>query len=308
MTDTGIEKKPTEERIPDSVGKALPPRKTMTWFSRLDGYDFATVILVAALVVVALLTFRDYAVSNDEPVQHHYGELILRYYASGFRDLSVFNFENLYLYGGLFDIVAVGLSHPLPIEPYALRHILCALIGVGGIGAAALTARLIAGPRAGFIAAIALSVCGTWYGTMFNHTKDVPFAAAMMGAILFLIRIAHSLPKPRAGHVVAFGLLAGAALGMRSLGLLLFIYAGLAIILYLPRPWLGRAGAHWRFVLESSLRMLPGLLLAYVLMLLAWPWAALAPLNPIRGLLAFSQFHYDIQTVLDGTVYQMAHV
>ena len=42
-------------------------------------------------------------------VQHHYGELILNYYASGFKDQSVFHFENLYLYGGLFDIIAVSL-------------------------------------------------------------------------------------------------------------------------------------------------------------------------------------------------------
>ena len=32
-------------------------------------------------------------------------------------------------------------------------------------------------------------------------------------------------------------------------------------------------------------------MLAYVIMILAWPWAALAPLNPIRGLLAFSEFN-----------------
>jgi Dolichyl-phosphate-mannose-protein mannosyltransferase len=306
MTDTSIETKPAGERLPGSAGTALSLRTAMRWFSRFDFHDVATVILITALVVLAFLTFRDYAISNDEPVQHHYGELILRYYASGFHDRSLFSFENLYLYGGLFDIIAVGLGHLVPIDPYALRHILCALIGLSGIGAAALTARLIAGPRAGLIAAIALSVCGAWYGTMFNHTKDIPFAAAMMGAILFLIRIAHSLPRPRAGDAAAFGLLAGAALGMRSMGLLLLIYAGCAMILYLPRPWLGRASR--RFVLESSLRMAPGLVLAYAIMILAWPWAALAPLNPIRGLFAFSQFHYDIQTVLDGKVYQMAHV
>ena len=310
MTNTSIDT--TEERIPGSAGRALSLRRAMRRFTSLDGHDVATVILLAALVVLAFLTFRDYAISNDEPVQHHYGELILRYYASGFHDRSVFNFENLYLYGGLFDIIAVGLSHVLPLDPYALRHILCALIGVSGIGAAALTARLIAGPRAGLIAAIALSVCGAWYGTMFNHTKDIPFAAAMTGAMLVLIRIAHALPRPRAGDVAAFGLLAGAALGMRSLGLLLLIYVGVAIALYLPRPfylprsWLDRAGR--RFVVESLLRIAPGLLLVYAVMILAWPWAALAPLNPIRGLFAFSQFHYDIRTVLDGKIYEMAHV
>ena len=61
-------------------------------------------------------------------------------------------------------------------------------------------------------------------------------------------------------------------------------------------------------MIDSSLRLLPALLLAYVIMILAWPWAALAPLNPIRGLLAFSEFQYDIRTVLAGQVYEMANV
>jgi hypothetical protein len=53
--------------------------------------------------------------------------------------------------------------------------------------------------------------------------------------------------------------------------------------------------------------MLPAVLLAYVIMILAWPWAPLAPLNPIRGLLAFSEFQYAIRTVLAGQVYEMAN-
>ena len=46
---------------------------------------------------------------------------------------------------------------------------------------------------------------------------------------------------------------------------------------------------------------------AYIIMILAWPWAALAPLNPIRGLLAFSEFQYAVRTVLAGQVYEMAN-
>ena len=42
--------------------------------------------------------------------------------------------------GGLFDLVVAALGHLVPIDPYDLRHILCALIGIGGIGAAAATA------------------------------------------------------------------------------------------------------------------------------------------------------------------------
>ncbi len=296
----------TAERAPGIANSSWS--RSLSWKARFNPYDVATVVLIAALVVIALLTFKDYAISNDEGVQHHYGELIVAYYTSGFADQSVFKFQNLYLYGGLFDIIAVVLGHLVPIDPYHLRHILCALIGIGGIGAAAATARLIAGPRAALIAAVALSACGAWYGAMFNHTKDIPFAAAMMGATFFLIRIARLLPAPRAGDVAAFGLLAGAALGMRVLGLLLVVYAVAAIALYLPRPWFGHGGARWRFAIESSLRLLPALLAAYAIMILAWPWAALAPLNPIRGLLLFSEFQYGIRTLLAGQVYQMANV
>ena len=56
---------------------------------------------------------------------------------------------------------------------------------------------MIAGPRAGLLAGLALALCGVWYGGMFNHTKDVPFAAAMMGATFFLLRAARDLPDPR---------------------------------------------------------------------------------------------------------------
>jgi Dolichyl-phosphate-mannose-protein mannosyltransferase len=293
------------ERLRDTADNALSRRKAIQRNAPIDAYDIATAVILAALVIIALCTFRDYAISNDEGVQHHYGELIIAYYTSGFADQRLFNFQNLYLYGGLFDVVSIILGHLIPLDPYDLRHILCALVGIGGIGAAAATARMIAGPRAGLIAAVGLSVCGAWYGSMFNHTKDIPFAAAMVGATLFLIRIARRLPSPRAGDIVAFGLLAGAALGLRVIGLLLVIYAGLAIALYRPRPG---PDARWRFVIESSTRLLPALLLAYLIMIVAWPWAALAPLNPIRGLFAFSEFQYPIRTALAGQIYEMANV
>jgi hypothetical protein len=296
------------ERISGTADRIPPLRDALRWTARAEFHDIATLVLLAALIVVALLTYKDYAISNDEGVQHHYAELIVAYYASGFIDQSVFGFQNLYLYGGLFDIIAVALNHVIPIDPYDLRHILCALIGIGGIGAAAAAARLIAGPRAGLIAAVSLMLCGAWYGSMFNHTKDISFAAAMMGATLFLIRIARRLPSPRAGDIAAFGLLAGAALGTRVLGLLLVIYAGFAIVLYLPRPWLGRDRTPVRFAVKSFACILPALALAYVVMILAWPWAALAPLNPIRGLLAFSEFNYSIRTVFAGQIYEMADV
>ena len=61
-------------------------------------------------------------------------------------------------------------------------------------------------------------------------------------------------------------------------------------------------------MIESSLRLLPALVLAYVIMIAAWPWAGLAPLNPLRAMFEFDDFNYPIRTLLSGRVYTMADV
>lgn len=276
--------------------------------SRLDFFDAATALIVAALLILALLTFDQYAISNDEEVQHRYGELIVAYYTSGFVDRTLFEFKNLYLYGGLFDIVAVLFAKAFPIfDVFAIRHVLSALCGIGGIVATALTARLIAGPRTGTLAALMLAVCGVWYGGMFNHTKDIPFAAAMIGATYFLLRGCRDLPTPRWRDVLGFGLLAGMALGLRAIALLLAGYLLLAIV---AQAFVTQD--HWRarlqFALHAAVRFLPALALAYILMIAAWPWASIAPLNPIRAIFAFAHFHYSIRTIVAGQIFEMADV
>ena len=289
----------TSQLEPQRPVPGTHPRSAGPW-------DIAAWILLAALAVLALLTFRDYAISNDEEVQHRYGELIVAYYQSGMTDRSVFEYKNLYLYGGLFDTVAVLLARVIPADVFAIRHVMCAITGIGGLAAVWATARLLAGPRAGLLALAALAVCGPWFGSMFNHTKDIPFAAAMMGATYFLIRATRGLPRPRLTDLAFFGLLLGMALGQRALGLLLVFYVPLAIAIHVPAP-VTAAGAA-RFVLRSLLLFVPALALGYLIMIAAWPWAALSLFNPIRGLFAFAHFQYPIPTRLAGETFLMADV
>jgi hypothetical protein len=158
------------------------------------------------------------------------------------------------------------------------------------------------------LAAVALAVCGTWYGAMFNHTKDIPFAAAMMAALYLLMRLGRELPRPRWSLVVLFGVCCGLALGIRVLGLFVVGYAFLAVAVHAP---IGR-GLSWRgalaFAARSALPLTAAFVIAYVIMIAAWPWAGLAPLNPLRALVAFVDLNYPIQTIFDGRVYHMADV
>jgi len=276
--------------------------------SRMNGYDLAAALVFGTLLILVGLTFHHYAISNDEEVQQRYGEFIIAYYASGFTDQALFHFRNLYLYGGLFDVIAVGLERLLPLDPYSVRHLLSASTGIGAIATTWATARAIAGPRAGLLACVALALCGVWYGAMFNHTKDIPFAAAMMGATAVLLRLGRELPRPRWHLVLLFGALGGCALGIRVLGLFLISFAAAVVVAHTP---VGPRGA-WRasvgFLARSALALAPAFLIAYVIMIAAWPWAGLSPLNPLRALFEFSDFHYHIRTVLAGQVYQMDDV
>lgn len=278
-------------------------------------YDYACGILIAGLLLLVALTFRDYGISNDEEVQHRYGELIVAYYSSGFAERAVFDYKNLYLYGGLFDIAAVLLAKILPLDVYSLRHLLSAIVGVAGIGAAAAMARLVSGARAGLITALVLAACGPWFGAMFNHTKDIPFAAAMIGAVYFLMRASRNFPTPHWRDVIGFGLLLGAATGLRAMGFLLIGYAGIAVALAIPlaMPSIAWRSAHGirtmtSFALRSGLRLIPAFALGYLIMIAAWPWAAQAPLNPLRAIFSFAHFHYEIRTIVAGDIYKMADV
>ncbi len=284
------------------------PRRYRFSIHAIDPYDLAFALFILVLFVLVGATFREYAVSNDEGLQHHYGELIVAYYKSGFADKSVFDYGNLYLYGGLFDIIAVLLAHVLPFDPYDIRHVMCAVAGIGGVAAAWATARMIAGPRAGLLAGLALALCGVWYGSMFNHTKDVPFASAMMGATFFLLRAGRDLPVPRRRDILSFGILLGVALGLRATGLLMVCYAGALIAL---RSWNIRQQDRRRFAgvsVRSLLHFIPAFAIGYVIMIASWPWASLAFSNPARAIFAFAHFHYPIQTIIAGQVYYMSNV
>ena len=88
-------------------------REVQQRLARVDRYDAVAVVLFGALIVLVAYTFRDYAISNDEEVQQRYAELIVAYYRSSFVDQS-YSFRNLYLYGGLFNLVALGFAKSAP--------------------------------------------------------------------------------------------------------------------------------------------------------------------------------------------------
>lgn len=285
---------------------ALPLSNTANlrpWSSAQVWDDLARVLLLA-LALVAALTFRDYAITNDEEVQHIYGQKLLSFYLSGFSDWSAFAFKDLFLYGGLFDLLAVIIAPFSTFEEYETRHLLCAAIGILGIAGTWRLGRLVAGPRAGLLAAALLALSGVYYGAMFNNTKDVPFAAGMVWTLYYATRIVQQSPRPGTATVLKFGVALGLTLGIRVGALFAPVYLAMPLLGALALTWRaeGRAAA-LSDARGLALALLPALPVAYGLMALLWPWSVFETLNPLKALFAFATFShlpFTLQTLFDG--------
>src|SRR2546430_16732877 len=92
----------------------------------LDRLAVAVLCIVAA---VALLTFRDYGLSWDDYSHSEYGDLLLKFYASGFADRRALSWVNLYYYGGGFDLLAALAAKVLPFTLFETRRLLGAAGG-----------------------------------------------------------------------------------------------------------------------------------------------------------------------------------
>src|SRR5713101_383770 len=260
-----------------------------------DHLAFALFVAAAALM---LATFTDYGVTWDEDVHNWYGVYVLEYYLSFFRDLRSVEWGDVNNYGAAFDMTAAALNHLSPFGVYETRHLLIGIIGAWKLG------RCLAGPRAGFIAALFLLLTPNYYGQMFNNPKDIPFAVGMVWAMYYLARIAPELPRPRWTLVVKLGIACGLALGVRVGGLLLFGYLGLLLLLFVL--WRGAETRRLGIVIAESWTsfwrvLLPVLLVAWPVMLLFWPWAQQSPLlNPVRAIIYFSHEIFPFPTLFAG--------
>lgn len=284
---------------------SVPPAPARSAAPAAVPWDGLARLLLLGLLVLALLTFRDYSISIDEEVQHIYGKKLLAYYLSGFTDTSAFAFKDLFYYGGLFDLTVAALLPVSPFSEYDTRHLLCALVGVLGIAGTWRLARRLAGPRAGFIAAALLALSGVYYGAMFNNTKDVPFAAGTVWSLYFATRILDQLPRPRLSAVLKFGLVFGMTLAIRVGGVLVAGYLGLALLAAWAVVW--REEGRTRAVTDAGrgvVALLPAIPVALGVMALFWPWVVQEPGNIIRAVQTFSHFPLNIETLFNGQLVQ----
>lgn len=274
-------------------------------------YRYIGIGILSFMAVIVLLTFRHYGVTWDEELQSQYGQAVVDYYASGFKDLRFQEIFNLYLYGGTFDGLASVVDSFTPFSVYETRHLINAMCGLLGLWGTWKLARTIGGEIVGLLALILLATTPMYYGHMFNNPKDIPFATGIVWSIYFMARVFKSLPNPCWRLLLKLGLVYGLTLGVRVGGVMLFAFWVLPLAFYALNSFLKSSEKRTMlsFLRQAAFILiriiLPVAILSYVMMLVCWPWAQQSPVqNPLRALSEFSNFPQDVEVLLDGTTYR----
>src|SRR6185295_3891204 len=190
---------------------------------------FRMLFFIASMILFFLMTTLsfDYGITGDDLDQKLYGEKVLNFYTSFGKDtsclhLKVGNKENLYIYGGLFNMISAAANRYIGgLDEYDMRHLVNALAGFLAILFAGLLARRIGNWMTGFLALLLLATWPQFFGQSMNNPKDIPFALGYVMTIYYLVKLVKELPRPSAKTWVMTTIAIAFTINIRVGGLLL---------------------------------------------------------------------------------------
>jgi len=254
-------------------------------------------IVASLLLLIAMVGFsRDFGFTWDERFQQHYGEEIWDY-LQGRLPRTVFDTHegNQYLYGGLVEVVSVAAQHVVHRDTYVVRHAVNAVIGWSGILICGITAGLLFGRRAGWIAAALLTVSPRYIGDAMNNSKDLPFAAMVMVVLGITLTLDWSRPRLSWARTGWMALCIAIAINIRPLGLALLIYAGGVIgLASLANAILGSEDDRWSRFAGNVGRLVLVAVVCIPAGTIFWPYAQAQPyLRPLSAFVLITQLQWQ---------------
>lgn len=249
------------------------------------------------------LLYDDYGVTWDEGIQASYGELALEYFLSGGDDTRALEHVTLRRYGPAYEIPPAAIYRWLDVPKYPTRHLFTGLTALLALPGLAFLARRFPYRSAPALSVLGLLMLPRFIGHAFNNSKDIPFAIAIIWFTLAAARLladrdfrwrwvlgcALAMALALWARPGAFPILAAWLVVARVSGLVLGPSEGTAV---------GRQAS-------SGLAVWSVVVLAWLLMVLPWPWAHADPLlHPIEAMAATGSFPIEVPVLFNGRIYQ----
>jgi hypothetical protein len=274
--------------------------------SELDRYRFfmrvAAPAASVALLVAMIALSRDFGATWDERALQKLGELIWDLYGGRISRADFFgsfelNFGYTRIYGLLVEFLSAAAQQVVPGDLWVVRHYVNALFGWAGVVFAFLMAARLFGVRAGWLAAALLVCMPRYIADSMNNPKDLPFAVLMLAGTYYIISIKPHYPYFSWPHALKLGIAIALALNVRSMGLMLLGYTGLALAITITaaRDFDHRrlASTAGRFVVIALVALIGGTVF--------WPWAQEQPLTrPVEAFFLASGFSWGNPSLFMG--------
>ena len=188
-----------------------------------------------------------------------------------------------------------------PLGHYETRHLLNAVCGWLTLIGAMKLGSLVGGPSGGFFAVLFLLLSPRFYGHIFNNPKDIPFAMGYVWSLYYLVRTLPYWPRIPQGLIFKLGITIGLALGVRVGGLLLIAYLlmiwGFTLLCQLHEK---NGTGLYETVRKGGGSCLQVVLIAWAVMLVAWPWAQGSLLRPFQALEEMAHFDWNNEVLFRG--------
>ena len=272
--------------------------------SRRDLARWTFVVLAAVLLPLMVWWSFDFGVTWDEKPRHRYGEFIWEFFR-GERTRAQFRETGGHLYGGLFDVICVGLEQWIPGNRYVIRHAVNAVFGwIGIVYCGRLAARLF-GRWTGVLAMVLLAASPRYFADSMNNPKDVPFAALSVMALYYISTVSPRWPYLTWGTAAKIAVALALTLNVRVGALMYLGYLGLLVLAFVVRERVSDV----RRLGVPALRLAVVTAAVFLLGTLFWPWAQGSPfVRPIRALLGVANFPYSGAVLFNGRSYEVSQL
>lgn len=262
-------------------------------------FRVATFISLGIMLVIMLLTSKDFGISGDELTQNTYGELVYKYYASFGKDKSCFEpfgrINNAFYYGGFYDLLCVTVNKILHSDTFNTRHFINAIFGFMIIVFGARLARFMKDWRAALIVAWMLFLSPRFLGESMNNPKDIPFALGMLMGVYYILRFLRNFPKPTWRDMAGLAVSIGLAISARVGGIMLLPYLFVGVVLHYFFEWRKQYTLTSKEMKGLVVRSIIVCAAGYLLGLIFWPYGLENPIsNPLKALSEMSQFSTSI--------------
>jgi len=253
------------------------------------------IFLFALFLVVAIVTYQDFGMSWDEPIQRQMGVVSYNYIFENDSTLDTYIERD---HGVGFELPLYFLERSLgindPREIYLMRHLASHVFFLlGGLGMYALCYRLFRNRWMAALGFLMVVLHPRLYAHSFFNSKDTPLLVAF---IFSYLAVAIAFQKQRWGWMALAGIAVGYATSIRILG----IVPGAAIFGFLFIDIIA-AAVRKESVKRQSVHLLSFLAGFCVMLYISWPVLWERPIATfVECFESLSHFRWDYPVLFEG--------